>query len=281
MPKQKIWFITGASSGFGRELAKAVIAGGDLLVAGARRIQRLEELAGGSEARVLAVRLDVTDAESRENAVRAAIQHFGRIDVLANIAGRGINGAVEELDVGRVRDAFDINFFGPIELVRLTLPGMRANRSGHIINMTSICGLVPMSDLGAYCASKSALEAWSEALACEVKGFGIRVTLVEPGGFRTEFEGDAIIRPARRIADYAPVVGQIEERLAAAAGKQLGNPVAAARIIIEAVEDPSSPLRLVLGSDAHAYWEMYSSKTTDAIAKWKGRGVTTDFPLSG
>ena len=278
MTAKKVWFITGASSGFGRELAQAVIERGDILVAGARRIDRLHELVAGAGDQAIAVKLDVTDTQSRESAVQAAVERFGRIDVLANIAGRGINGAGEELTIEQVRDAFELNFFGAIELVRAVLPVMRANRSGHIINMTSICGLVAMPDLGAYCASKFALEAWTEALAGEVKDLGIRVTLVEPGGFRTEFEGDAILRPAKRIPDYSPVVDPIEKRLSAASGNQIGDPAVAASIIIEAAEDPSSPLRLVLGSDAHGYWEEHSKKTAEDIARWKHQGVSTDFP---
>lgn len=278
MSGQKVWFITGASSGFGRELAQAVISHGNILVGAARRIDRLEELVGPVADRALAVRLDVTDEASRADALHAAIDRFGRIDVLANVAGRGINGAVEELDIGQVRQAFELNFFGAIELVRAILPHMRANRSGHIINMTSICGLVAMSDLGVYCASKFALEAWTEALAGEVRDLGIRVTLVEPGAFRTEFEGSAILRPTGRIADYAPVVGPIEEGLMSAAGKQPGNPAAAAQVIMDAVADKSSPLRLILGRDAHAMWDTHSKKLASDVARWKDRGMATNFP---
>lgn len=277
MANEKVWFITGASSGFGYELAKAVLARGGIAVVGARRVERLERLTSGYEDRALAVALDVTEASSRESALKAAVERFGRIDVLANIAGRGINGAVEELTIDQLRQAFELNFFGAIELVRAALPGMRANRSGHIINMTSICGLVAMSDLGAYCASKFALEAWTEALAGEVRHLGIKTTLVEPGGFRTEFEGGAILRPETRIADYASVVDPIERQLSAAAGNQIGDPAIAARIILDAVDDPTSPLRLVLGSDANSYWETHSKQIAEDIARWRDRGVSTDF----
>ncbi|MDC7683748.1 oxidoreductase [Asticcacaulis sp. BYS171W] len=275
----RVWFITGASSGMGYALAKAVLALGDHVVAAARRIDRLEALSTDAKGHLLPVQLDVTDAQSRHDALKAAIDRFGRIDVLANIAGRGINGAVEELSLDEVRSAFELNFFGAIEMVRMVLPEMRERHHGHIINMTSICGLVAMSDLGAYCASKFALEAWSEALAGEVRDFGIRVTLVEPGGFRTEFEGGAIIRPSNRIAAYAPIVGPIEKHLADAAGRQLGDPDKAAKVLIEAVEAPSSPLRLVLGSDAHAFWEDHAQRTTTDIASWKTQGQSTDFAL--
>ncbi len=277
----RVWFITGASSGFGADIARAVLARGDIAVIGARRTDRLETIVSEAPERALAVTLDVTDAASRNAAVDAAITRFGRIDVLANIAGRGINGAGEELSEAHLRAAFELNFFGAVELTRAVLPHMRANRWGHILNMTSICGLVALPDLGAYCASKFALEAWTEALAGEVKHLGIKVTLVEPGGFRTEFEGDAILRPEERIADYAPIVGPIEERLMGAAGKQRGNPVVAAEVILDAVADRSSPLRLVLGPDAHGMLDEASARTAADIARWKDRGMATDCPDAG
>lgn len=281
MTEPKVWFITGASSGFGAELARAVLARGDIAVVGARRTERLGAVVAAAPDRALAVPLDVTDAASRTAAVEAAIMHFGRIDVLANIAGRGINGAVEELSEAQLRSAFELNFFGAVELTRAVLPHLRANRSGHILNMTSICGLVAIPDLGAYCASKFALEAWTEALASEVRELGIKVTLVEPGSFRTEFEGGAILRPDVRIADYAPVVCPIEERLMGAAGKQRGNPAVAAEVILDAVAHPSSPLRLVLGPDAHAMWDDVSARISADIARWKERGMATDFAAAG
>lgn len=281
MTEPKVWLITGASSGFGAELARAVLAHGDIAVVGARRAERLEAIVAAAPDHTLAVSLDVTDAASRTAAVNAAVTRFGRIDVLANIAGRGINGAGEELSEAQLRSAFELNFFGAVELTRAVLPHMRANRSGHILSMTSICGLVAIPDLGAYCASKFALEAWTEALAGEVRDLGIKVTLVEPGGFRTEFEGGAILRPEVRIADYAPVIGPIEERLMGAAGKQRGNPAVAAEIILDAVADPSPPLRLVLGPDAHAMWDDASARTSADIARWKNRGMTTDFADTG
>lgn len=277
MSDRKVWLITGASSGLGHELAKAVLAKGDIVVAYARRIERLESLVADAGANGHAVALDVTDAASRAQAVQAVLDRFGRIDVLANVAGRGINGAAEELDIAQVRDAFELNFFSAIEMTRLVLPHMRAARSGHILNVSSIVGLVAVPDLGVYCATKFALEAWTEALAGEVRDLGIRVTLVEPGGFRTEFEGDNIVRPAVRIADYAPIVGPIEKQLSGNAGKQLGNPAIAASIMIEAVEETGAPLRLVLGSDAHAMWEGASARTNADIARWKDRGLSTDY----
>ncbi|GBR66885.1 oxidoreductase [Gluconobacter kanchanaburiensis] len=277
MSEQKVWFITGASSGLGRELAKAALASGDIVVACARRIERLQDIVTDTDGKGLAIVLDVTDTVSRVQALQAALDRFGRIDVLANVAGRGINGAAEELDIAQVRDAFEVNCFGAIELTRLVLPHMRAARSGHILNVSSIVGLVAVPDLGVYCATKFALEAWTEALAGEVRDLGIRVTLVEPGGFRTEFEGDTIVRPAIRIPDYAPIVGPIEKQLSGNAGRQLGNPEIAASIMVEAVKDNGAPLRLVLGSDAHAMWAAASTRTSADILRWKDRCLSTDY----
>jgi NADP-dependent 3-hydroxy acid dehydrogenase YdfG len=277
MSEPNVWFITGASSGMGEAQAREALSRGDIVVAAARRIDRLERLAAEAPDRVLAVELDVTDAGSRTRAVKAALERFGRIDVLANIAGRGINGAVEELEIDQVRAAFELNFFAAIELTRLVLPHMRARRSGCIINMTSICGLVAMPDLGVYCASKFALEAWSEALAGEARELGIRVLLVEPGGFRTEFEGPAIVRPAQRIADYAPVVEPIEAELMGSAGAQIGDPVKAARVIADAAVAAEAPLRLILGPDAHGMWDEYRASVDRDVQAWKVRTVDTNI----
>lgn len=277
MTKQRVCLITGASSGLGRELAKTALANGDIVVAGARRVDRLEELVADAGDRGLAIALDVTDAASRERAVHITLERFGRIDVLANVAGHGVNGAAEEIDIAQLRSVFELNFFGAVELTRLALPHMRAQRSGHIVNVSSIVGQVALPDLSAYCATKFALEAWTEALAGEVKHLGIRVTLVEPGAFRTEFEGDSIARPASRIADYASVVDLIEARLGGNAGRQVGDPAVAAAVMYEAVWDLNAPLRLVLGSDAHDLWDGYSARTSGDITRWKERGLSTDF----
>jgi len=273
----KVWLITGASSGLGMELAQMALARGDIVVPAARRTERLESLVGDNGERVLPVALDVTNAESRQRAISTTLERFGRIDVLANIAGRGCNGAAEEIELEQVRELFELNFFGALELTRLALPSMRANKSGHIINLTSICGLVSFGDLGVYSASKYALEAWTVALAEEVKGFGIRTTLVEPGAFRTEFEGSAIIRPKQRIPEYAPVIETIEKHLASAAGKQLGDPKKAVRLMLDAVDDPSAPLRIVMGSDAYSLLDNAVTQQANDIAAWRNRGIATDF----
>jgi NAD(P)-dependent dehydrogenase (short-subunit alcohol dehydrogenase family) len=199
----RVWFITGASSGFGRALAEAVIARGERAVIAARRREALAELVAIDEHRVLGLPLDVTSAAARMAAVAAALKRFGRIDVLANIAGRGSLGAVEEFAPEQLRAQMELNFFAAAELTREVLPHMRGQGAGHILNLTSIGGLISIGGFGAYCASKFALEAWSEALADEAAAFGIKVTLVEPGNFRTEFAGDANMRPTTPLQAYA------------------------------------------------------------------------------
>jgi len=275
---RKVWLVTGASSGLGLSIAQAAVAAGDIVVAAARRIDRLQAFAQSAPSgQVVPIQLDVTDAASRIAAVDAVIKQFGRIDVLVNNAGRGCNGAVEEVTLDQARAVFELNFFAAVELTRSALPHMRARRAGHVINITSICGLVSLSDLGVYCASKFALEAWTQALEGEVKSLGIRTTLVEPGAFRTEFEGPAIVRPAQRIEDYVPIIADVEARLAGNAGQQTGDPDKAAQVIVEAVQDPAAPLHLVLGADAYALLDAAQEKLAVDTGHWRARGLATAF----
>jgi short-subunit dehydrogenase len=211
---KKVWLITGASSGLGQALAQAVIAQGDLAVITARRLDRLQQIAYGHEDQVLAVALDVTDATARSQVIDQAIQHFGRIDVLANIAGRGVVGACEEFSLQQLREQM-VDFFAAAEMTRAVLPQMRQQASGHILTLSSIAGLVAMNAAGPYCAAKFAIEGWTESLALEVKTLGIHVTLVEPGAFRTEFAGDVNMRPAQHIQAYRAVVEPFEQYLKA------------------------------------------------------------------
>ena len=279
MTKQdRVWFITGASSGFGRALAQAVIGSGERAVVAARRRDALEELAASAPERVLPLPLDVTDAKARGRAVEQAVARFGRIDVLANIAGRGSLGAVEEFAPEQLRAQMDVNFFAAAELTRDVLPTMRAQGSGHILNLTSIGGLISIGGFGAYCASKFALEAWSEALADEVAGLGIRVTLVEPGNFRTEFAGDVNMRPAAPIEAYRPLIAPIEDFLYGQAGRQPGDPAKAAAAMIAVVDDASPPRRLVLGPDAYDVLDRtYAARAAD-IGRYRATGEATNYP---
>ena len=273
----RVWFITGASSGFGQALAEAVLAKGERAVLTARRTERLNSIAEKHDGRALAISLDVTNAAAREAAVKSAIARFGRIDVLANIAGRGSLGAVEEFAPEQLREQMELNFFAAAELTRAVLPQMRAQRSGHILNLTSIGGLVSIGSFGAYCAAKFALEAWSEALRDEVAPLGIRVTIVEPGAFRTEFAGDVNMRPTQTIPAYRPVIEPIEQFLYGNAGKQAGDPAKAANVMIEAVESATPPLRLMLGADAYDLWNRTLAARNTELDAWRARGVATAF----
>ena len=273
----RVWFITGASSGFGRALAEAVLERGDNAVVAARRTAALDSLAAAYGGSALAVGLDVTDAEARKRAVDAALQRFGRIDVLANIAGRGSLGAVEEFSPEQLREQMEVNFFAAAEMTRAVLPAMRAQKSGHILQLTSIGGRVSIGGFGPYCASKFALEGWSEALRDEVRPLGIRVTIVEPGAFRTEFAGSVNMRPARRLDAYRPVIDPIEAYLYGGDGKQPGDPAKAAHAMIAAVESDDPPLRLLLGADAIGLWEAKQAAFLSELADWRSIGEATTF----
>ena len=273
----RVWFITGASSGFGRALAEAALKRGDSAVLASRRKAALELLTAPHGRSALAIRLDVTDAEARARAIEAALARFGRVDVLANIAGRGSLGAVEEFSPEQLREQMEVNFFAPAEMTRAVLPAMRAQRSGHILQLTSIGGLVSIGAFGPYCASKFALEGWSEALSDEVKPLGIRVTIVEPGAFRTEFAGPANMRPSRRLDAYRPVIDPIEAYLYGGDGKQPGDPAKAAEAMIAAVESDDPPLRLLLGADAIGLLEQKRAAFSTELAQWRAIGEATAF----
>jgi NAD(P)-dependent dehydrogenase (short-subunit alcohol dehydrogenase family) len=273
----RVWFITGASSGFGRALAEAVVSRGERAVVAARRGASLAELAAIDSNRVLALPLDITEAEARKAAVAAALTRFDRIDVLANIAGRGSLGAVEEFAPEQLRAQMELNFFAAAELTREVLAHMRARGAGHILNLTSIGGLVSIGGFGAYCASKFALEAWSEALADEVAPFGIKVTLVEPGNFRTEFAGDANLRPATLLEAYRPAIAPIEDFLYGQNGRQPGDPAKAADAMITVVEDAEPPRRLVLGADAYDVLDRTMAARMADIARYRALGEATGF----
>jgi NAD(P)-dependent dehydrogenase (short-subunit alcohol dehydrogenase family) len=273
----RVWFITGASSGFGRALGEAVLERGDSAVLSARRTGAPESLSAEHKRSALAVRLDVTDADARSRAVHAALDRFGRIDVLANIAGRGSLGAVEEFSPEQLREQMEVNFFAAAEMTRVVLPVMRTQKSGHILQLTSIGGRVSIGGFGPYCASKFALEGWSEALSDEVRPLGIRVTIVEPGAFRTEFAGPANMRPARRLDAYRPVVDPIEAYLYGGDGKQPGDPAKAAEAMIAAVESDDPPLRLLLGVDAIGLWEQKHTASLAELASWRAVGEATAF----
>jgi len=242
-----------------------------------RRKAALDSLAAPYGESALATELDVTDADARSRAVAAALDRFDRIDVLANIAGRGSLGAAEEFSPEQLREQMEVNFLAAAEMTLAVLPTMQAQRSGRILQLTSVGGLVSIGGFGPYCASKFALEGWSQALRDEVKPLGIGVTIVAPGAFRTEFAGAANMRPKRRIDAYRPVVDPIEAYLYGGDGKQPGDPAKAAEAMIAAVESDDPPLHLLLGADAIGLWEQKQADFSAELERWRAVGEATGF----
>lgn len=245
----KVWFITGTSSGFGRCIVEEVVARGGQVVATARDPRTLAELVARAPDRMLALGLDVTRYDQIDRALAAALERFGAIDVLVNNAGYTLAGAVEETSDAELRAAFEPMFFGALALTRATLPHLRARGSGTIVQISSSAGLTTGPGFGPYSAAKHALEAVSEALAGEVAPLGLRVLIVEPGMFRTSLLG-AGYRAMPEMPAYAASVGGLRAYVEAQRGAQIGDPVRAARAIVDAVEAGSPTLRLPLGADA-------------------------------
>ncbi len=250
MSDTPVWFITGCSTGFGRELASLLLEQGKRVAVTARKTEDIQDLVDGRGDGALALALDVTKPAEVTAAAEAALAHFGRVDVLVNNAGIGYFAAVEESEEAEVRRMFDINFWGLAAMTDALLPAMRAQRSGHIVNISSVGGLMGFPALGYYNASKFAVEGLSEALALEVKPLGIGVTIVEPSGFRTDWAGRSAADNAHHIADYAETAGRNNDSLRENSGNQPGDPRRAVEAIVQAVEAETPPLRLLLGNGA-------------------------------
>jgi NAD(P)-dependent dehydrogenase (short-subunit alcohol dehydrogenase family) len=246
----RVWFITGSSSGFGLALVESALAAGDRVIATARNPDSLASLADRAPDSLFVLPLDVTQTDSIAAAIPSAIAHWGRIDVLVNNAGVGLLGAVEECDDTESRAAFETNFFGPVAVLRALLPHFRQNRSGHIVQMGAAAAIANYAGFGLYGAAKAALSSLSESLAQELKPLGIRVSLVEPGPFRTDFIGRSMSRTAHPLPDYANTAGRFGQYLSKIDGKQPGNPHRAARAIVDLVHSPEPPFRFVLGKYA-------------------------------
>jgi NAD(P)-dependent dehydrogenase (short-subunit alcohol dehydrogenase family) len=273
MSDARVWFITGTTSGFGRAIAEAALERGDSLVATARRTDELADL--GDPERVHAVRLDVTDAADREAAVAAALERFGRVDVLVNNAGRTQVGAIEETTEEELRALFELHFFAPAALTRLVLPAMRAQGGGAIVQMSSVGGQVTAPGFGAYCATKFALEGLTETLRDEVQPFGIHTLIVEPGAFRTGlFRPDAAYM-SDELPEYAETVGPTREYVRTGHGQQAGDPAKAAAAIITALDADEPPLRLVLGADAIGNITRRLDAVTAELCQWEQVGRDT------
>jgi NAD(P)-dependent dehydrogenase (short-subunit alcohol dehydrogenase family) len=247
--RDKVWFITGTSAGFGRAIAEDVLQRGGRVVAAARDLRSLDALVALAPERVHAVELDVTRSDQIERAVGSSLQRFGRVDVLVNNAGFSIIGALEETSDADLRATMEPMFFGAVALTRALVPHLRDRGTGAIVQITSMGGLTTAPGFGAYCAAKHALEGLSECLAAELAPFGIKVLLVEPGAFRTRLFG-AAFRALPELSAYASTVGAIRAWVAGSDGKQPGDPAKAARAIVDAVEAGVPTLRLPLGADA-------------------------------
>jgi len=247
--EKPVWFITGCSTGFGRELATQALARGFRVVVTARKPKQVEALASHGEALVL--KLDVTDQGQINAAIKAAEKKFGGIDVLVNNAGIGYFAAVEESEEKEVRRMFEINVFGMSRMIQAALPGMRRRRTGCIVNISSLAGLRSAPALGFYNATKFAVEGLSGALLQEVEPLGIKVIVVEPSGFRTDWAGRSANESKKQIADYAKTAGEWRREIRADSGKQPGDPVRAVQAIIAAVELPEPPRHLLLGNAAY------------------------------
>lgn len=271
----KTWFITGISRGLGKALAEAVLARGDTVI-GTVREGRPDIAAGTGTLHVLA--LDVADAAAIGPALDAAFATTGRIDVLVNNAGYGLLGAIEEAGDGEVERLFDVNLFGPFRLIRAALPRLRAQGSGHIVNITSIAGRAPMASSGMYAAAKAAMEGLSQSLSQEVAPFGLKVTAVAPGGFRTDFLTAHSIRRSSDATAYADSVGKSLAYLDDMAGRQPGDPVRAAAAILEIVDSTEPPLHLLLGSDALRRGREKLDAVIEEIDRWEALTRSTDFP---
>lgn len=274
----RVWFITGCSTGFGRLLAEEVLKSGGKVVATARKVEQIADLERKYAQTATALPLDVGDFVQVESAVAGAIQHFGRIDVLVNNAGYGVAGAVEEVSDTELRPMYETNVFGLLRVTRAVLPHLREQRSGHILNISSIGGVTASPGWGLYQSTKFAVEGISEALAAELAPLGIHVTLIEPGPFRTDFLGRSGVEAAKRIADYDGTAAKARQYQRDQDGKQPGDPVRAVQAMIEVVESPNPPLRLLLGAGALQRLRAKLDNWQKEIAAWESTTTGADFP---
>ena len=283
MPQQtgfrRVWMITGASRGMGAEITAAALAQGDAVVATARKSSAVTD-ALSSRPGLLAVDLDVTSEAAAHQAVKLAVERFGRIDVLVNNAGYGLAGAVEETSAEEVRSIFDTNVMGLLNVTRAVLPQMRSQRSGHVINMSSLGGYRVGAGFGVYGATKFAVEGLSEALHAELSPLGIHVTVVEPGYFRTDFLDSSSAMEAKDvIADYAETAGKVRASASAFNGRQPGDPKRLAQALQTLVSAANPPLRLQLGTDALTRVREKHAFVEQEMKTWETLSRSTDFPV--
>lgn len=276
--KDKVWIITGCSTGFGRELAKHTLSLGYKVGVGARNIADVEDIITQYPETAVALTLDVTKQEEITTSVKKILQKFNRIDVLVNNAGIGYFGAIEESEDKEVRRMFEINFFGLAKMTNEVLPVMRKQRSGHIVNIASIGGLVGFPGVGFYNATKFAVDGYSEALSKETAPLGIKVTIVAPSGFRTDWAGRSANNSPVVIDDYASTAGANKNTIRGYSGAQPGDPERAAKAIVKAVESETPPLRLLLGAAALKGAHNKLNALKKDFDAWEETTVGADFP---
>ncbi|MCF2517349.1 oxidoreductase [Dyadobacter sp. CY351] len=279
METDKIWFVTGASKGLGLTLVQKLLANGYKVAATSRSREDLQKAVGNDSPQFLALATDLKSEASVQESIEKTVAHFGRIDVVVNNAGYGLVGSVEELTDSEVRDNFEINVFGVFTVIRKAMPYLRAQRSGHILNISSIGGFMGgFPGFGAYCATKFAVNGMSESLAEEVRSFGVHVTVVEPGYFRTNFLTDSSIGlPKIQIEDYKEVRDSQNAHQNDINGKQPGDPEKAADAMIRIVAEANPPMNLFLGSDAFAIANGKIAAVQKELSDWKDLTVSTDF----
>jgi NAD(P)-dependent dehydrogenase (short-subunit alcohol dehydrogenase family) len=273
---ERVWLITGATSGFGRAIAEAALAAGDIVVGAARTPGRLDDLVAANPGRLSAIALDVTDTARCAAAVDEVVARHGRIDVLVNNAGRTQVGALEETTEEELRTLFDLHFFGPAALTKATLPHLRRQGGGAVVQMSSVGGQVVGAGFSAYCATKFALEGLTETLQSEVD-FGVRFLIVEPGAFRTSLFDPSAAYQSAPMPEYAATVGPIRDYVTTGDGTQAGDPAKAAAAILTALDAADPPLRLVLGADAVDGIAEHLTAQQAELAAWADLGRNTAF----
>ncbi len=275
----KVWFITGSSTGFGRSLTEAVLKHGDCVIATARKPEQLQDLVERYPNTVKPLRLDITNLDEVHSAINAAIDAFGRIDVLVNNAGYGLVGALEEYSEDQIRQNIETNLFGAINTIRAVLPIMRSQKAGHILNMSAIAGFTNELGFSIYGAAKFGLKGISEAVQGEVTPLGIKVTIVEPGPFRTDFIGRSLVRAENSIDAYNETSGKFIQFLDTIEGRQPSDPDKAAQVLIQVVESDNPPLRLVLGKYAYNKFRQKIASLTAELDAWEAIASNTDFEV--